>query len=737
MESVTTTSAPDSRFVAGSAQPCQQISRHPVQLGAYPRETGVDFAVQASYATEVWVCLVDPENGAEEHWSLNRSDFGMWSGHVPGIGAGQYYGYRVFGKWEPGAGLRHNPNKLLLDPYTRAIGRAPQLGPELYSHVVGDDLLPAPDFPLDTRDSAPLAALGTVMAESTPLTRPLYLPWDTTVIYEAHVVGLTKKFDRIPVELRGTYAGLAHPETVTYLRELGITAIELLPIHAKMSEPFLTQQGKTNYWGYNTLGFFAPEPSYATAQAQATGPAAVLDEVKQMVRSLHNAGIEVILDVVYNHTCEAGIDGPTVSWRGLDNTSYYRHDSAHPGQLKDSTGCGNSLDFRRQKVIRLTLDSLRYWVREFGIDGFRFDLAVTLSRDGDMFNRKHPLYQAMATDPVLREIKLINEPWDVGFGGWRTGQFPIPTADWNDRFRDTLRSFWLSEPAAITADGAGEDQRDLATRLSGSADLFGHGRTPGGRSIHASINIITAHDGFTLADLVSYNEKHNWENDEENRDGTSNNLSWNHGVEGTPAELPAEIAAARRKSARNLMASLLLAAGTPMITSGDEILKTQGGNNNAYCQDSPISWLNWPLNAAAEDMRRTTQYLLQLRRENPVLRPTSFYTGALTGTDELPDLQWLDRTGKQVPEYLWFDNTERILQALHSGEGDAADALITLNGALTEQTVQLPVGRNLPFQLVWDSQWEAPRTNTISYEPKAITTMAPLSMRVYLAHPKQ
>ncbi|MDO5025511.1 MAG: glycogen debranching protein GlgX [Trueperella sp.] len=734
---MTNTAVSDTKFVPGSAQPCQPIRRRPAQLGAHLRETGVDFAVQASYANEVWVCLVDPATNTEQHWSLNRDNFGLWSGHIPGIGAGQHYGYRVFGKWEPGAGLRHNPNKLLLDPYTRAIGRSAQLGPELYSHVVDTDLLPAPDFPLDTRDSAALAPLGTVVAPESPLTQPLYLPWNTTVIYEAHVVGLTKQFDRIPAELRGTYAGLAHPETVAYLQNLGITAIELLPIHAKMSEPFLTQQGKANYWGYNTLGFFAPEPSYATAHAQAAGPQAVLTEVKQMVCALHEAGIEVILDVVYNHTCEAGIDGPTVSWRGLDNTSYYRHDSARPGQFKDSTGCGNSLDFRRQSVIRLTLDSLRYWVSEFGIDGFRFDLAVTLSRDGDTFNRHHPLYQAMATDPVLREIKLINEPWDVGFGGWRTGQFPIPTADWNDRFRDTLRSFWLSEPAAITAGGAGEDQRDLATRLSGSADLFSHGRTPGGRSVHASVNMITAHDGFTLADLVSYNEKHNWDNGEENRDGTPNNLSWNHGVEGNPADLPDEVAAARRKSARNLMASLLLAAGTPMITAGDEILKTQNGNNNAYCQDSPLSWLDWPLGPTQQDMYQTTKYLLQLRRENSALRPTSFYTGTAVGADALPDLEWLDRTGNQVPEYLWFDNTERVIQVLRSGAGTDADVLLVLNGSPNAQTIQLPTARNLPFHLVWDSQWERPRPGTRKYEPQAVTTMAPLSMQVYLAYPEQ
>lgn len=712
----------------------------PVRLGVHLVGDGVDVAVHAGHATAVDVCFIDVSRTgqSERRFALHRDMHGIWTGHVPDIQAGQAYGFRVSGRWDPHEGQRHNPAKLLLDPYTRGLARGPQLHPSLYSHVVDSQLNPDPTMPADDRDSAPFAPLGVVVADAHNPTKRPHIPWEKTVLYEAHVISMTKRMERIPEELRGTYAGLAHPETIAHLKNLGVTAIELLPVHAKMSEPFLTQKGMENYWGYNTLAFFAPEPTYAMKSNQEAGPQAVIDEFKGMVDLLHQAGIEVILDVVYNHTCEAGADGPTVSWRGLDNTMYYRHDSARPGVMKDTTGCGNSLDFRRQTVMQMTLDSLRYWVTEMGVDGFRFDLSVTMSREGDSFNHNHPLFVAMGTDPVLSTVKLINEPWDLGPGGWRTGQFPLPTADWNDRFRDSLRSFWLTAPASIMHGGHGSDPRDLATRLAGSADLFGHGRIPGGRGIHSSINFITAHDGFTMHDLASYNAKHNEANDEDNRDGTTNNRSWNHGVEGKPEdeELPASVRAARLKSVRNLMASLILAGGTPMINSGDEILKTQHGNNNAYCQNSPLSWLDWNIGDDEQNMFDTTAYLLRLRRDHSVLRPTRFYTGNAADGDPVRDLEWLDPHGHRMADYKWFDNQRRLLQVIRSGNGTDADALLILNGAIEDCPVTLPQGRGTPFHLVWSSSWDRPREETESYAPGAVTSIEALSINLYLANPE-
>lgn len=639
-----------------------------------------------------------------------------------------FYGFRVDGRWDPAAGHVYNPAKLLLDPYARAVGRTPIIDPRLYGYVMDDDHTAHLDQ-RDPRDSVEVAGLGVIIADEPTACAHPYTPWDETVIYEAHVVGLTKTLPGVPEELRGTYAGLGHPATITHLKSLGISAIELLPIHAKLSEPFLIHKGLENYWGYNTLSFFAPEPSYASAAARAAGAQGVIDEVKNMVAALHAAGIEVLLDVVYNHSCEGGIDGVTVSWRGLGSTHYYRHDSANPGALKDTTGCGNSFDFRRTSVIRMTLDSLRYWVEVIGVDGFRFDLAVTLGREGDNFNPNHPLYSAMATDPVLSTVKLINEPWDVGYGGWRTGQFPVPTADWNDRFRDTLRSFWLSEPAAIVHGGHGSDLRDLATRMAGSADLFGHGRLPGGRGVHASVNFVTAHDGFSLNDLTAYSHKHNDANLEDNRDGSNNNLSWNHGVEGSASEA---IMTMRRKSARNLMACLILAAGTPMLTAGDEILKTQHGNNNAYCQNSPLSWLDWELGEHEENMLATTSFLLQLRREHAVFRPTQFFTGSPREGDALRDMEWLDASGNQMQDYTWFDPQARLVQMLRSGRGISRDALVIINGQAQAQQVTLPWGRGTDFELMWASQWERPRDHTEHIAPGGHLTLAPFSVAVLL-----
>ncbi len=752
----------------------QRLSGRPVALGAHLRDGGVDVAVVASHATAVDLCLLDedpssPTGFAERRYGLRRARHGVWQGHVPGVGVGQRYGLRVHGRWDPDAGLRHNPAKLLLDPYARGVSGEFRHGPEVYGHEVDEHLAPVPGWKRSTLDSAGHVRHGVILDELLPVpedSRP-HVPWEHTVIYEAHVRGLTQQLPGVPEHLRGTYAGMAHPATIAHLRSLGVTTVELLPIHAINHEPFLLERGLTNYWGYNTLGFLAPEPTYATRAAQQHGAAAVLDEVRGMVQLLHDAGIEVILDVVYNHTAEGGDGGPALSWRGLDNTEYYLHDGVRPAHLVDVTGTGNSLDFRRTRVVQLALDSLRYWVKYVGVDGFRFDLATTLGRNGAEFTPHHPFFVAAATDPLLSQVKLIAEPWDVGPGGWRTGQFPAPFADWNDRFRNAVRTFWLSDPATGVAGGTGEDLRDLATRLAGSADLFAHGSVPGGRGPAASINYVTAHDGFTLADLVTYNTKHNAANTEDNRDGSDDNRSWNHEVEGPvapPADAPqderggpgdaaaaagqqprvhprgADILLGRRRSMRNLLGTLLLSAGTPMITAGDELGRSQLGNNNAYCQDNEISWVDWQLRPWQEELVATTRYLLRLRREHPVLRPEAFAHGRTAAGDRIPDLSWYRRDAEHMDAGNWHDSNVRVLQMLRSGfpVGDA-DALLVLNGSLADETVTLPQGAGADYALVWDSAWEhppaddgAPPAETV--RPGESTTQAALSLRLYLAH---
>jgi glycogen operon protein len=504
---------------------------------------GADVAVVASHATGVDLCLIDvveparderdPARYRERRIPLDGPTYGVWHAHVPDVGPGQRYGFRTHGPWDPTAGHRHNPAKLLVDPYARGLAGDLSYGPETLGAVGrprGDDpdtpdgrwWLADPYGPPDPTDSIAHVPHSVVMPELAavpPLTRPR-VPWSDTVIYEAHVRGLTQRNPDVPEELRGTYAGVAHPATIAHLTELGVTTLELLPIHASASEPRLVAQGLANYWGYQTLGFFAPHAAYATKGARERGPMAVLDEVRGMVHLLHEAGIEVILDVVYNHTCEGGEDSQHLSWRGLDNALYYLHDGSAPARLADVTGTGNSLDFRRVRVVQMALDSLRYWADVVGVDGFRFDLAVTLARGHYGFDPDHPFVVGLQTDPVLSGLKLIVEPWDVGPRGWRTGQFPPPTAEWNDKFRDIVRGFWLDAPRQGSRGQQMRGMRELATRLAGSADLFGHSDPPLVRGPVASINFVTAHDGFTLADLVAYDHKHNWANGEDNRDGS-------------------------------------------------------------------------------------------------------------------------------------------------------------------------------------------------------------------------
>ncbi|MDD7384839.1 MAG: glycogen debranching protein GlgX [Actinomycetaceae bacterium] len=732
------------RFIATDGTPTPKVDAAPPALGSHLSTDGADFAVFAPHATRVQVALIDPDpsNPSEytERRFVLRPLFGLWTGHIPGVHAGQRYGYRVDGPWDPSKGLFYNPAKLLIDPYARGLEGRMQLNASLYAHTVDNDLRPLTPWQQSDLDSAPFVPYSVVLPEPNYSAQHPHTPWDRTVIYEAHVKGFTAHMPGIPPELRGTYAGLAHPAAIRYLHELGITAIELLPIHAKMTEPAITQRGLVNYWGYNTLNFFTPEPTYATQAARDQGPEAVNAEVKSMIHSLHDAGIEVILDVVYNHTAEGRIEGPTLSWRGLDHQAYYVTAPGNPAQLIDSTGTGNSLDFRQRAVLQLALDSLRYWVREYGVDGFRFDLAVTLARRGDQFDSSHPFYMALATDELLSQVKLINEPWDLGPGGWRTGQFPAPTADWNDRFRDTVRDFWVAGPRNQASGGRGSDLRDLATRLAGSADLFSSSSLPDERGTYSSINFVTVHDGFTLRDLVSYNDKHNEANGEANHDGTNNNHSWNHGVEGETAETTAPgspIAAARARAQRNLLGTLLLAAGTPMILAGDEISRTQHGNNNAYNQDNALTWIDWNLSEDQQNLHDTVAYLIHLRRAHRVLRPKHFFKDVKIDGDELEDVTWLSSQAEEMNHASWFDSRIQVVQMLRSGEGRDVDALLIFNGSPARSHIRLPRARNHPFVRMWDSSWERPHNALDTYAPGAATTIEPLSMQLYFGQQRE
>ncbi len=502
--------------------------------------------------------------------------------------------------------------------------------------------------------------------------------WRNTIIYEAHVRGQSMLHPDVPEELRGTYAGMAHPALIEHFKSLGITAVQLLPVHFHVDEPHLQDLGMTNYWGYNTAAFFAPHPGYATKAAQEAGPHAVQDEFKGMVKLLHAAGLEVILDVVYNHTAEGGPDGQAISFRGLGEDTYYRTDGH--GKYIDTTGCGNSMNFGQPRVVQLVLDSLRYWVDKFHIDGFRFDLAVTLCRnEANAFDPRHPFLVAVAADPVLSDVKLIAEPWDVGYGGWRTGRFPAGWVDWNDHFRDGVRSFWLADRAAIEAGGHGGSVARLADALSGSANLF----EASGRSRLASVNLITAHDGFTLNDLVSYDRKHNEANGEQNRDGHGDNRSYNHGFEGRTED--EHILAQRAQSRRNLMASLMISLGVPMMTAGDELARTQQGNNNAYCQDNPLTWIDWTRTPESAEMLRSTKRYIRLRKEFLARQPHDF-----PANDGRSYIHWFDHTGQPMSMERWNDPRHRVMQLL-LGSGDRTQAgLVVVNGSSADMKITLP-----------------------------------------------
>ena len=616
-------------------------------LGAAWTPESTNFAVYAPNATEMWLCLFD-DAGAETRYRLTEQSLGIWHGALPDIAPGTRYGYRADGPWDPDNGLLFNVHKLLLDPYGLATSGTICNEPALFGYCWDDP------SQMDTSDSAPVTARSVVVDSSFDWEddAPMRRRWRDTVIYELHVKGFTRLHDRVPEELRGTYAGLATPAVVDYLRDLGVTAVELLPVHQFFSEPSLLERGLVNYWGYNSIGYFAPDASYSSSGDRG----GQVREFKEMVKALHRGGIEVILDVVYNHTAEAGPLGPTLSFRGLDDRGFYKRVPHHDGRFDstywDVTGCGNTVDTWNDLALRMILDSLRYWVTEMHVDGFRFDLMSALTRTGTAVDFHCALLIAIGQDPVLRHVKLIAEPWDVSMDGYLVGRMPPPWVEWNDQYRDTIRDFWR---------GHSDGVRTVATRLAGSSDLY----ADDGRSAYNSVNFITAHDGFTLRDLVSYDHKHNEANGEGNRDGTDTNRSWNHGVEGETDD--PEILALRRRQAANLMVTLCLSNGVPMITAGDERGRTQRGNNNAYCQDNEISWVDWRADDAWLDLYEVTKAALRLRREHPALRQRHWFAGSPTIVGGPKDLAWLHPTGREMTEADWRDTSLQAVGTFMSG----------------------------------------------------------------------
>jgi len=615
-------------------------------LGATPFADGVNFAVTSTVAEEVTVCFFDSA-GNETRAQLEHYDAGVWHGFVPDIMPGQAYGYRVSGPFDPTNGQRCNPNKLLLDPYARAITGTVKYDEALLGHDPADPSRPS------TADSAPFmprSLVSDVAEYDWEGDAPLLLPYADSVLYETHVKGFTMRHPDIPPELRGSYAGLAHDVATGYLRDLGITAVELLPIHEYVPEGGLLDRGLTNYWGYNSIGYFAPHHAYSSAVA-AGRPGGQVAEFKDMIKALHRAGIEVILDVVYNHTAEGNEHGPTLSFRGLDNATYYRLDSDDASHYYDTTGTGNSLNAGNPYTLRMVMDSLRYWLTEMHVDGFRFDLAATLARSDGNFDKTSSFFELVAQDPVVSSAKLIAEPWDVGqMDSYDLGDFPAQWREWNGKYRDSMRDYWRSKDVGVA---------EFATRFSGSSDLYGAAR----RRPTASVNLITVHDGFTLSDLVSYDDKHNEANGEYNRDGTDDNRSWNCGVEGPTDD--AEITALRTRQARAMLSTLLLSFGMPLLLGGDELGRTQGGNNNGYCQDNEISWFDWE--AADGDLRAFVKRLLELRRAHPVFRRQRYLTGA-----EASELGWYCSAGTGMTDEQWADDTMHAIAVYLDGT-DAPD----------------------------------------------------------------
>ncbi|HEY2298553.1 MAG TPA: glycogen debranching protein GlgX [Jatrophihabitans sp.] len=615
-------------------------------LGASYDGSGTNFALFSEVAERVELCLFSP-TGEETRLELPEVDGFVWHAFLPGVEPGQRYGYRVYGPSDPSRGLRCNPNKLLLDPYAKAIDGTIEWDESLFGYHFGD-----PDS-FNEDDSAahmPKCVVINPFFDWVNDRSPRH-PYAESVIYEAHVKGMTELHPEIPDEMRGTYAGMAHPVMIDHLTSLGITTLELMPVHHFVNDSFLVDKGLSNYWGYNTIGFFAPDSKYSSS----ANPGGQVQEFKAMVRTLHEAGIEVILDVVYNHTGEGNHFGPTLSFRGIDNAAYYRLVDDSPQHYMDYTGTGNTLDVRHPHTLQLIMDSLRYWVTEMHVDGFRFDLAATLARGLYDVDRLSSFFDLVQQDPVVSQVKLIAEPWDVGPGGYQVGNFPPQWTEWNGKYRDTVRDFWRGEPATIG---------EFAARITGSADLY---ETSARRPV-ASINFVTAHDGFTLRDLVSYNEKHNENNKDGNNDGESHNRSWNCGVEGETDD--ARILALRAQQQRNFIATMFISQGVPMICHGDEIGRTQNGNNNGYCQDNQITWVDW--DKVDVDLLAFTRQLTALRREHPVFRRRRFFDGRPVrrrGRTGLPDIQWFQPDGTEMTEEDWGSGFGRSVAMFLNGQG--------------------------------------------------------------------
>lgn len=618
-------------------------------LGASYDGAGVNFALYSQVAQKVELCLFD-EHDAETRIEMTEQNSYVWHNYIPGLQPGQRYGYRVYGPYDPMHGLRCNPNKLLLDPYAKAIE----------GNIDGDESLFSYWFksPDDTSAMNDLDSAAHTMKSA--VINPYfdwgndqhpYISYHDSVIYEAHVRGMTNLNMDVPPDIRGTYAGLAYPSVIEYLKKLGVTAIELMPIHQFVNDSFLQEKGLSNYWGYNTIGFFAPHNAYSSSGERGEQ----VNEFKSMVKAYHHAGMEVILDVVYNHTAEGNHMGPTLSFKGIDNASYYRLVEGDQQHYFDTTGTGNSLLMRSPHALQLITDSLRYWVTEMHVDGFRFDLAATLARQFQEVDKLSAFFDIVEQDPIISRVKLIAEPWDLGSGGYQVGGFPSSWSEWNGRYRDTVRDFWRSQPSTLP---------EFASRLMGSSDLY----QVNGRRPVASVNFITAHDGFTMNDLVSYNEKHNEANGEGNRDGESNNRSWNCGVEGS-TNIP-DVNDLRQRQMRNMFATLLFSQGIPMICGGDEVARTQQGNNNAYCQDNEISWTNWHLDKGRKELLAFVSKLIHLRLDHPVLHRRRFFTGREPGDDS-----------NMIPQVEWFDHTGSIMDMDDWQNTHAFSMMIYLNGS--------------------------------------------------------
>lgn len=618
-------------------------------LGASYDGAGVNFALYSQVAQKVELCLFD-EHDAETRIEMTERNSYVWHNYIPGLHPGQRYGYRVYGPYDPVHGLRCNPNKLLLDPYAKAIEGNIDGDESLFSYWFKS---PDDNSAMNDLDSAAHTMKSAVINpyfdwgnDQHP-----YISYHDSVIYEAHVRGMTNLNMDVPPDIRGTYAGLAYPSVIEYLKKLGITAIELMPIHQFVNDSFLQEKGLSNYWGYNTIGFFAPHNAYSSSGERGEQ----VNEFKSMVKAYHHAGMEVILDVVYNHTAEGNHMGPTLSFKGIDNASYYRLVEGDQQHYFDTTGTGNSLLMRSPHALQLITDSLRYWVTEMHVDGFRFDLAATLARQFQEVDKLSAFFDIVEQDPIISRVKLIAEPWDLGSGGYQVGGFPSSWSEWNGRYRDTVRDFWRSQPSTLP---------EFASRLMGSSDLY----QVNGRRPVASVNFITAHDGFTMNDLVSYNEKHNEANGEGNRDGESNNRSWNCGVEG-PTNIP-DVNDLRQRQMRNMFATLLFSQGIPMICGGDEVARTQQGNNNAYCQDNEISWTNWHLDKGRKELLAFVSKLIHLRLDHPVLHRRRFFTGREPGDDS-----------NMIPQVEWFDHTGSIMDMDDWQNTHAFSMMIYLNGS--------------------------------------------------------